>query len=88
MGNSFCKLGRYFNYEMSDGEHKTELLDMFNDLMSKIDQLPLHPKNEILLYSRYLFSKISWHFTVSDIPEIWIYETHSFPLHRRVTSTK
>ena len=47
---------------------------MFNDIMSKIDQLPLHPKNKILLYSRYLFSKISWHFTISDIPKTWICE--------------
>ncbi len=43
--------------------------------MNKIDELPLHPKNKILLYSRYLFSKISWHFTVSDISKIWICET-------------
>ncbi|CAB4021333.1 Hypothetical predicted protein [Paramuricea clavata] len=45
---------------MSDEEHKSELLDVFNDIMNKINELPLHPKNKILLYSRYLLSKISW----------------------------
>ena len=75
IGKSFRYLGRYFNYDMSDQEHKSELLDVFDDIMNKIDELPLHPKDKILLYSRYLFSKISWHFTVSDISKTWICET-------------
>ncbi|CAB3977663.1 Hypothetical predicted protein [Paramuricea clavata] len=60
---------------MSDEEHKSEFLDVFNDIMNKINELPLHPKNKILLYSRYLLSKISWDFTVSDISKTWICET-------------
>ena len=28
---------------------------------------PLHPKNKIMLYSRYLLSKVSWHLTVGDL---------------------
>ena len=42
------------------------------DTMCKIDELPLHPNNKILLYSRYLLSNISWDFTVSDISKTWI----------------
>jgi hypothetical protein len=75
MGKSFRYLGRYFDFNMSDEEHKSELLDVFNDIMNKINELPLHPKNKILLYSRYLLSKISWNFTVSDISKTWICET-------------
>ena len=75
MGKSFRYLGRYFDFNMSDEEHKSELLDVFNDIMNKINELPLHPKNKILLYSRYLLSKISWDFTVSDISKTWICET-------------
>ena len=75
MGKSFRYLGRYFDYNMSDEEHKSELVKVFNDIMNKIDELPLHPKNKILLYSRYLLSKISWNFTVSDISKTWICET-------------
>ena len=51
MGKSFRYLGRYFDFNMSDEEHKSELLDMFNDIMNKINELPLHPKNKILLYT-------------------------------------
>ena len=75
MGKSFCYLGRYFNFNMSDERHKSELCDLFNDIMSKIDELPLHPRNKILLYSRYLLSKISWELTVTDISKTWICET-------------
>ena len=57
--------------DMTDEDHKTELLDLFNDIISQIDKLPLHPKNKILLYNRYLFSKISWHFTVTNISKTW-----------------
>ncbi|CAB4008393.1 Hypothetical predicted protein [Paramuricea clavata] len=75
MGKSFRYLGRYFDFNMSDEEHRSELLDVFNDIMNKINELPLHPKNKILLYSRYLLSKISWDLTVSDISKTWICET-------------
>ena len=43
--------------------------------MSKIDELPLHPNNKILFYSRYLLSKISRDFTVLDISMTWISDT-------------
>ena len=35
----------------------------------------MHPRNKILLYSRYLLSKISWDFTITDISQTWICET-------------
>ena len=35
----------------------------------------LHPRNKILLYSRYLLSKISWELTITDISKTWICET-------------
>ena len=60
---------------MSDERHKSELCDLFNNIISKIDELPLHPRNKILLYSRYLLSKISWELTVTDISKTWICET-------------
>ena len=59
---------------MSDDDHKSELLDTFTGILNEIDKLPLHPKNKILLYSRYALSKISWHLTVSDIGKTWANE--------------
>ena len=57
-GKSFCYLGRYFDYEMTNNEHKSELVSLLTDLMKEIDLKPLHPKNKILLYSRYVLSKL------------------------------
>ena len=53
MSKSFRYSGRYFNYNMSEEKHKSEIYDLFNDTMRKIDELPLHPNSKILLYSRY-----------------------------------
>ena len=74
IGESFRYLGRYFNFNMSDENHKSKLLDTFTDILNKIDELPLHPKNKIILYSRYVLSKMSWHLTVSDIGKTWVNE--------------
>lgn len=73
-GKSFRYLGRYFNFNMSDEDHKSELYDTLTNTMNEIDELPLHPKNKILMYNRYVLSKISWHFTVSDIGKTWVNE--------------
>ncbi|CAB3977163.1 Hypothetical predicted protein [Paramuricea clavata] len=66
LGESFRYLGCCFDFNMSDERHKSELCDLFTDIISKIDKLPLHPPNKILLYSRYLLSKISWNLTITD----------------------
>ena len=42
--------------------------------MSDIDLKPLHPKNKLHLYSRYVLSKLSWHLTVAPLPKVWIVE--------------
>ena len=55
LGKSFCYLGRYFDYEMTNNEHKLELISLLTNLMKKIDLNPLHPKNKILLYNRYVY---------------------------------
>ena len=59
---------------MTDEDHKSEINDTLNNMLKEIDELPLHPKNKILLCNRYLLSKISWHFTVSDITKTWVNE--------------
>ena len=74
LGKSFCYLSRYFDFNMSDQYHKSEVYDTLTNILNEIDNLPLHPKNKILLYSRYLLSKISRHFTVSDIGKTWVNE--------------
>ena len=74
IGESFKYLGRYFDFNMSDDNHKTDLLTLINELMTDIDLKPLHPKNKLLLYNRYVLSKLSWHFTVATLSKTWITE--------------
>ena len=68
--DSFRYLDRYF--DMANGKHKSELAEILGSLMSDIDKLPVHPKNNLLLYQRYVHSKISWHLTVANISKAWI----------------
>ena len=74
IGEAFQYLGRYFSFNMSDEHHKSKLISLVEELMADIDSKPLHPKNKILLYSRYLLSKLSWHFTVSSVSKTWVTE--------------
>ena len=73
-GDSFRYLGRYFDFHTSDTTHKSELCDILTSILTKVDFLPLHPKNKISLYNRYLLSKLSWHFTVASLPKSWVFE--------------
>ena len=60
---------------MSDDQHKSELISIVEELLADIDSKPIHPKDKILLYSRYLLSKLSWHFTVSSLSKTWVIES-------------
>ena len=73
-GDSFKYLGRYFDFGITNSMHKSKLTAELHKILSQIDLLPLHPKYKILLYSRYLLSKISWHFTVADLTKTWVSE--------------
>ena len=42
------------------------------DIMKKIDDLPLHPKNKILIYQCYVLSKLSWNLNIADIDISWV----------------
>ena len=50
----------------------SDLLDTTDSLMSKINDLPCHPKNKLLLSHHFLLSKISWNLTIADISKTWI----------------
>ena len=69
---SFHYLGRYFNFEIDNEEHKKELLDITNKIFHKVATLPLHPNHKLDIYFKYYMSKISWHHTIADTPNTWI----------------
>ena len=74
IGEAFQYLGRYFDFNMSNNNHKTELTTLVNELMTDIDSKPLHPRNKLLLYSRYVLPKLSWHFTIATLSKTWVIE--------------
>ena len=69
---SFVYLGRYFNFEMNNVDHKNILIEELDNYLNKLDELPLHPRNKIKIYQLYILSKIAWHLTVADIPITWV----------------
>ena len=71
---SFKYLGRFFNYDMDNKDHKEILKSSFQTILKTVDSLYIHPKNKLLLYHRYVLSKISWHFTVTDLGKTWMSE--------------
>ena len=72
IGKSFKYLGRHFNYTMDNQVNMTEALVLLSDLMKKIDDLSCHPKNELVIYHRYVLSKLSWHLTIADLSKTWV----------------
>ena len=68
----FTYLGRHFDYKMTNNQHKYDLLSDTKDMMKRIDDLPLHSKNKMLIYQRYILSKLSWNLTISDIDITWV----------------
>ena len=83
-GKSFCYLGRYFDFEMSNNEHKSELISNLTKLMKDIDLKPLHSKNKIIVYSRHVLSKLSWHLTIADLSKTWISENLDPIVNQRI----
>ena len=81
IGKSFKYLGRYYNYDMDDEEHKKNILETACELLHKVDSLPLHSKNKILLYKSCILSKLSWDFKISDISVTWVKTNIEMKVH-------
>ena len=83
-GGSFTYLGRYFDYDIDNSEHKRELLQKTTEILSIIDCLSLHPRKMLMIYSRYLLSKISWDFTIADLDVTWVKNTLGNLCHNHI----
>ena len=53
-GESLKYLARYFNFDMNNKDHKDHALSNLQAI------------NKLLLYDRYVLSKLSWQLTVAD----------------------
>ena len=83
-GSSFKYLGRYFDYDMDNSEHKRELLQRTTEILNTIDCLPLHPRKKLMIYSRYLLSKISLDLTIADLDVTWVKNTLDNLCHNHI----
>ena len=52
---------------MTNNHHKEDLLSDTKDMLKEIDDLPLHPKNNRLIYQRYVLSKLTWNLIIADL---------------------
>ena len=59
---------------MNNQNHLSDVLDLVRNLMKQIDGIPCHPKNKLLLYHRFVLSKLSWHFTIANLGKTWVVE--------------
>ena len=59
---------------MDNVEHKYIRLETINDLLHINDNIPCNPKNKLLLYHRFILSKMSWHLTISDFNKMCVIE--------------
>ena len=71
-GDSFKYLGRYFKFEMDNTMHKEKLESSLSDMLYRIDALRVLPKNKILLYQRYILSKLSRQLTVATLSKTMV----------------
>jgi hypothetical protein len=80
---SFCYLGRYYNFAMDNSDHKRLLFVETEEILETIDRLALHPTFKLQLYMKYLLPKISWHLTIADIDKTWVRQTLDMMCHNK-----
>ena len=66
----FTYLGRHLDYKMTNNKHKDD--SDTKDIMKKMDDLSLHPKNKMLICQCYVLSKLSWNLTIANIDITWV----------------
>ena len=69
---------------MDNSEHKRELLQKTTEILNIIDCLPLRPRKKLMIYSRYLLSKISWDLKIADLNVTWVKNTLDNLCHNHI----
>ena len=58
---------------MDNHNHLSEVLDLVTTLLAQINGIPCHPKNKLLVYHRFVLSKIL-SFTIASLGKTWVVE--------------
>ena len=59
---------------MDSVKHRSILLETIKNVLCTIDKIPSYPKSKLLLYHRYIISKISCNLTIADLSRAWVIE--------------
>ena len=73
----FMYLSRHFDYKMTNNQHKDDLLS---------DTKKLHPQNKMLVYQRYVLSKLSRNLTIANIYITWVKQSFDSIVNQYVRS--
>ena len=65
----FVYFGKEYSFDMKPDKIKETLLKDLNQYMEVIDRLPLHPKNKIMIVSRYVYMKLRWNLSIYEVSE-------------------
>ena len=60
---------------MSTQHKEKDLTDELSKYLTKLDSVPLHPRQKITVINRYVTSKIRWPLTIYSFSETWIKQT-------------
>ena len=69
-GESFRYLGRSFNFEMVDKDHKLQIQSYLLDMLQLLDSFAILPSNKLLLYHLWVLSKLSWTWDVENVDSV------------------
>ena len=68
----FVYLGKKFTMNMKTVEVENELSNDLREYAEAIHRTPLHPKNKIIVVTRYVYSKIRWRLSTYDLSVTWV----------------
>ena len=67
LDEEFTYLGKTFSMNMKTLNIENELKKDLRDYIENIHRLPLHPKHKTNIVVRYVYSKLRWTLTTSDL---------------------
>ena len=71
-GEKFIYLGKAFSYDMDNQHVKDEILKVMEEIISRTDNLPLHPRSKIMIMTGYMYSKLKWLLSCYNIDTTWL----------------
>ena len=72
INESFEYLGKSFSFAMKTNNIKSKLTDDLASYIETLNRLPLHPKNKLLIISKYVYSKLRWRFSIYQLSDTWV----------------